>query len=930
MTNRPAIPGRCGIVTTARQTKDGGKQCTLETALKSSHSSSLNPHPSAGYTQAIMLSPEPAEALARGAHILTCSQRAARALTRAYAEQARASGLRGWRAPAIQDWSCRIEELYATLAQVHPELPPLLNPLQEELLWKRVQEDDAAAVVSPESLARLAQSAYALLSAYEAHSYRRAPWAAAHEDAERFLNWASAYDALCGELAVRSRCRIADDLRLHAAELPAPPELYLIGFDRLTPEQSSLLQAWETAGTRVTYASLNEPASDRRLFCAFDEQEELRACAQWARARLEQQPDLSIGIFLGDVQGQRAEIDRNLRRVFPDVLAAPSYEFSGGVSLSSIPLIAAAVLVLRWQAGALAAAEVSSLLLGGFLASSPEEHLALAQADAALRERGLLTTELALTTLLRHAEKRPGLLPPQFTERLRAASEWARTATKARSYQEWAEAVPTLLATLGWPGSRELSSVSFQARECWEALVERAGSLAFAGGAVRRREFVNELASAAAHETFAAESLDAPIQIMSVSEAAGLTFDAVWFLGANEGRWPANGRLHPLLAPGVQRDAGMPHTDPQADSALAQTQLRRVLASAPEVVISYARQLGGSPARPSPLLAAWNIEAEPVEAPRPQRPVETVREPEVAAGPAWLGERPAGGSETLKYQAACAFQAFAAKRLGAAPVENEAWGLNPADRATLLHRALERLWSANPGEPGRLHTLADLRQAMADSSLHPKLRDAIQGAFAGPLREAAGDPWRTAYLELEQRRLHTRLSRWLLVEAERTPFAVAALEQRIEGVAVGPLRLNLRVDRIDRLDDGRALLLDYKTADRISPTLWQGARLEEPQLPIYAIFGGIPDVGDIAFAQIRPGKGKTRLQPYVGDNGGALPREEWTEALTALAHEFARGAAHVKPARGDATCRVCGLYGVCRIRTQADAPDAAEEGEADA
>ncbi len=877
-----------------------------------------------------MLPPELIEALARGAHILTCSRRAARALTRAYADHARARNLRSWRAPSIEDWSCRLETLYATLADAHPELPALLNPLQEELLWKHVQGDEATAVVSPESLARLAQSAYALLSAYEAHSYRRAPWAAAHEDAERFLNWASAYDALCDHFQVRSRCRIADDLYLHAADLLMPPELYLVGFDCFTPEQQKLLQAFEAHGTRVVHARLNEEAIHQRLICAADEQEELRACAQWTRAQLQEQPNLSIGILSQEVQSLRTEIDKVFRQASLGSLAAPAYEFALGAPLSTVPLIDAAVLALRWTAGPLPAAEVSSLLLGGFFAGSPEEHFALAQTDAALRERGLLTTELGLNTLLRHAEKRPGLLPQSFAQRLQGANEWTHTGNRLRSHGEWAESVPALLASIGWPGYRELSSLPFQARACWDSLLDRAGTLTLMGGRVRWRGFVQELASAATQEILAAESHRAPIQIMSISEAAGLTFDAVWLLGANEGRWPKSGRLHPLLAPGLQRDAGMPHTSPEAALALAEAQLERVLASAPKVVISYARQLGGAPARPSPLLRALQMEAEPTAAPRIEQLVETVRDSDETTGPPWPSSQPAGGSEVIKYQAACPFQAFAAKRLGAAPIEDEAWGLNAADRATLLHRTLERLWSTEPGEPDRLHSLADLTQAMADGSLHKKLGEAIYRVFIAPMREAAGDPWRKAYLHLEQRRLHSRLLRWLQVEAARAPFSVAALEQRLADVAVGPLRLNLRVDRIDRLDDGRAFLLDYKTADRVSPSLWEGARLEEPQLPIYAVFGGIADVGEIAFAQIRPGKGKTKLAAYGSESGGMLPPyDEWADSLTALAEDFASGQARVDPARGDATCRLCGLYGVCRIRSQAS-PPAAEEMEADA
>ena len=94
-----------------------------------------------------------------------------------------------------------------------PDLPSLLGPLDEQLLWAEIQADEAAAVMSPQALARLAGSGYGLLSAYNAHPSRRAPWAAAHEDAEHFLRWAAAFDARCRELQVLPRAAVEAERR---------------------------------------------------------------------------------------------------------------------------------------------------------------------------------------------------------------------------------------------------------------------------------------------------------------------------------------------------------------------------------------------------------------------------------------------------------------------------------------------------------------------------------------------------------------------------------------------------------------------------------------------------------------------------------------------------------------------------------------------
>ncbi len=893
--------------------------------------------------------PSLAGALARGAQVLTASARAARALLRAYAENARAGGRASWQAPRIDDWSCWLEGLYARLAEDSASQPLLLTGMQEELLWREVQAREAAGVVSPERLARLAQSAYALLGAYWAHGNRKAGWAGAHEDAERFLHWAAAFDARCDQLGVMSRSELeatlaSDGSRLTGGVLPG--ELVLVGFDRVTPAQEHLLAAFARAGVRVEHAALEQAAHSPVAVCADDEQREMEACALWVRAQLEKDPRQRIGVLVPALQGGlRAKLDRVFRRVLqPEGARGPAggalpYEFSLGAPLAHIPLLASALLLLRWTAGPLPCAELSSLLLGGFVAGSEVESLQLADSDRQLRRSGLMSTELSRGTLLRHAARHPELLPAPFAERLQQSErtlnrdEWRRR----RGYSEWADDVPALLQTLGWPGFRELDSVAFQARERWNSLLTDVAKLDAVGESRPWDGFIGILREEARNVLFSPESRHAPVQILGLDEAAGLPFDAVWLQGANEGRWPRGGSLHPLLAPALQGSAGMPHSSAEADLALAERQLHRVLASAPVIVASYAGSISGAEARPSPLLRGFAPEKASAS------PVITacavVREPESGGPLPWPVEQIAGGSEVLKRQSACGFQSFAARRLYAEPLDEESWGLDAGQRATLLHRALERLWSTEPA-PGRLHTRDDLRRAIGDGSLDGVLRAAIAGSFAGAVREAGGDRWRARYLELEQRRLATRLRTWLAEEAGRSEFKVSALEQKIDAVPVGPLRLNLRVDRVDTVDGDRRLLLDYKTADRVGLALWSGERLEEPQLPIYAVFGGIAELAGVAFAQIRAGKGKTGLhalaeepEAQVGSKGAkAKPLtgeqwEAWDASLRMLAGQFARGEAPVNPRDGAQTCRLCGLFGLCRVRSQHDASARLEGGE---
>jgi ATP-dependent helicase/nuclease subunit B len=581
------------------------------------------------------LTPEMEAVLEGGGRIVAANPRAARALRLAFAENARLRGLSSWAAPHISDWAEWTTHLYDVLALESEEaLPQPLTPLQEELLWRRVQREEAVSVVSPGRLAKLAADAYALLSRYNAHDSRKAPWAAdASEDAERFLAWADSFDHECTRLHVVSRGTLEAMLAAHVPALlesgSLEAELLLVGFDRLTPAQTKLLDATAKAGCGWNHAGLGPPAAESRRVAAQDERTEIAACAQWIRAQRMHRPAMRIGVLTPQLAGMRAAIERGFRRVLllPGVSASEPYEFSLGTPLAEIPSIAAALALLEWLVQPIPAAAVSSLLISGFLAATPAEAAALAETDVTLRRYGLLRTELALSTLLRDADRLPSLLPASVHERLQnAQSRMVREEGTRRTYAEWSELVLLLLQALGWPGVADRGSIPFQAQKRWVRLVEEMAQLGFAGDRVRIGAYLSELRSAAATTLFSPESTDAPVQIIGIAEASGRTFDAVWVLGMTEQSWPQRGRPHPLLAPWLQREHGMPYTSAQADLAFAQEQLQRVLASAPRVVWSYARQSGATEQRPSPMLGSVTMDSTAAEAPALAAPSPPVTE----------------------------------------------------------------------------------------------------------------------------------------------------------------------------------------------------------------------------------------------------------------------------------------------------------------
>ena len=238
----------------------------------------------------------------------------------------------------------------------------------------------------------------------------------------------------------------------------------------------------------------------------------------------------------------------------------------------------------------------------------------------------------------------------------------------------------------------------------------------------------------------------------------------------------------------------------------------------------------------------------------------------------------------------------------------------------MLHSALFHLW----GELGDRTALVQLSPAAEQNSLQRAVALAV-AAVPVSRQRAAG----RACLRLESVRLQRLLAEWLQLERQRPPFRVLAREAPGK-LELGGLTLSLRIDRIDALEDGSSLLIDYKSA-LAAVADWFGERPAKPQLPLYALAAETSLAG-VAFATVRerrcqfaglaradagPGihtdiAGRTRGQHPCADWEQVVAY--WRQSLTALAAAFVSGEAAVAP-KSPGSCRHCGMQALCRIES---------------
>ena len=891
------------------------------------------------------------DALARGVTVTVPNRRAARTLRQAFNERQCAAGLGAWEAPPVLAWADWTQGLWSDLEVQGHELRLLLNAAQEHRLWREIVEASVAGrtLNSPDALAEMARSAWSLAAAHRATG--RIAGSATTFDTRAFAGWAESFKRICASESYLPTTEVEEALCTHASSgvLQLEGSVLLVGFEELTPAQSSLVEVLRAGGaqmTDVTLESRESSASARLSTVLPTPRDEIAFAARWLQQLFaDRAPDSipqRIAVLLPQPQEDRAELESVFRAILAPELqpieadnSATPWEFSAGARLLAQPMISDALAILRLAQGPLSIERLGALLRSPFVGVS-SEHLAAARFDANILRRGTyLLPELdvdGLNRLIRQ-QTRSAKTPDFVPSWLRAFQDvcLARLRTSpSRSCAEWSEVIRDLLRATNWPGDRAPTPSEVSTASAWDATLDLLATLDFRGSRVSFATAVKTLEQLLQSAFVSPPAAGAPIQIMRPEEAEGSVFDAVVLLHATDEAWPEPTHLNPLLGWPLQQELGLSGTDAsrEADRATkrAESLLRR---TSKLLVLSAAADERGS-LRPSPLVRQLNLPIVPsedlVQSVIPAPIVEEEILPDDVALPSLPSPELRGGASVLKRQAACGFLAFAEMRLHSAAIDPCDLGLDAIERGNLVHRALESFWSVTQSQ-------AELR-SLSTEERRRRVSNAIDAAFA---RFSAPSPgWSAAYIGLQRERLRRLLLKWLDVELQRGPFTVRQREERT-AIPVGPLSLKVQPDRIDEVEGG-LVLVDYKTGLGAHSSNWLGNRPDDPQLPLYALLTKQDELQALLFGRVRPGS-EMKWQGLAA-NQSILPsqrrqtivdlelrRSEWKTVLTTLAEDFAAGRADADPKSVAVNCSGCPQRLLCRIDPTTFVGSAGDDGE---
>jgi ATP-dependent helicase/nuclease subunit B len=810
------------------------------------------------------------EALASGAEVVTANKRLARALRQAFDEQQLARGLRTWHTPRIIPWSAWPGSLLER-CDASGSVPLRIHPLAAALVWERLlTERTQDRLLNAHGLVRQAQQTWQRLNDW-CVSLEDLRLYAASEDERLFADVAVAYRQELrsnGWIDFAQAASVASTL-VDAKAIRVPERVVYAGFDRVAPAASRLLHALAKSGAEVQEAPRAERNRTARVISCNDRNAELRAAGLWARRLLEQDPAATVAIVCPGLEHDAAGSLRLVREGF-----APGWQVAGrahqaavnvsyGRRISEYPLIAVALLWLGWTGRGLTTRDVSVLLRTPFVGRMKID--GRCRLEMALRRNpDRHWRPASVVAALEGADK--GDESVDWLRRVERLASFELTRGTLQSPALWAAHIDQVLQEAGWPGERPLDTVEFQVVNRWRDLLNEFSRLDVVKPRIDLGEAVARVAALAAETVFQPETEPGAIQLLGTLEAAGLELDHVWICHVEANQWPPSVHPLPLLSRALQRKLKMPDATPADTLDHAKRVLARLVDSAEECTLSWPLVQDDVELEPSPLLKPFIARADAEDpgwyahslagrhavAPAAEDPAPPIRP----------GEKVGRGASVVQRQMTEPFSAFAWGRLGVRDLQRIERGLPASTRGNIIHRALQHLYRDLPSS-GEIQAWDVDAAGRIDNAIDVSLASCMRGADSVLIR----------LLALERKRLRVMLREFLAADMRRQPFTVVAVEKSVRLLRHG-VDLDLKIDRIDRLQDGTLVIADYKTGI-VKSFLDKNGEPKELQLVVYAAAVHEP-VGALVLINV---DGRDIVYRGAGGEWNRVPPEQWQGRL---------------------------------------------------
>lgn len=851
--------------------------------------------------------------------IVTASRRQARFLREQYQEQQIEQGKTAWESLNIMPWASFIEKCWSLIQQTtNKKLPSRLSKEQSQYLWQKIVLNSkyTDTLLNAQQTVKQSFDAWRMMCQWQINDFS---FVHGDADQEAFAEWYFEYKKQLEKNhwldSYQVANLVAEKIEKNQKAIGLLPEkLAFYGFKQITPQQSAIIDIVSRNRECIRLTPEKRNVS-KKIYSTETQEQEFISAIRWAVRKLQQKSEKSIAILVPDLEQQSAKLQRIIQKeLYPQEFVKGEqanywHDISISDSLDKQPMIEVVLTWLKFFGSSLAKNELRSLLLTPYLYSSEEDYWQATQLELDIRKsnKGFYSIQ-ALEDLLFKRE-----IKLSWFETLKTNVDLS---SENSSFVSFIKKLLISLEELHFNGIQALSSHEFQLQKQFlEKTKESARLSKVAAAALSWSSALKVLKNYLSEQSFHQETPSAPIKVMGMLEALEIEYDAIWFVSATDKILPLKASLNPFLSKALQLKHSLPGSSHSRELEYAQTVLDSLLVRE-EINFSYATHEGEQEQLLSPLLKLLSeqvgVQSVELDSELPdfvnQWPVSQLEAYQDEQGLELISDGyAAGGTGLLKAQAASPFDAYLRYRLGLYPFEQDDLGISFMERGNLFHKIMQVLWQHLKTQKALLAYSDDELIKLVDRTITTILN--IESKHLYLLNQRG-------FFESEKARLQKLVMEALEFDKARVAFEVIATEAKRQ-IEVGGLKLNITIDRIDQLEDGSLIIIDYKTGvPRLIDLM--NEPIGEPQLLLYAIseHKETSPVAGILFyqAHLKVSKytgftedsemiaGVKALKdlannPYADDFETAI--EQWRKMLNEIAKSFKRGDAQLTDYSGN-------------------------------
>lgn len=778
-----------------------------------------------------------------------------------------------WETPKIVPLGVWLEELFELVYLFNNiDKPRVLSSIEQQLIIEKVinaSEETSAFLRVSATAAKIATVIDDIANwELELDELYNAPDFGV--DAEIFCKWLSSYQDEIQSCNYITKADIPKIIINNIASVVQNINLktvYFVGFDDFSPVIKKLIDELRNSNLSIVIDKINtySPSRYKAEFNSLND--ELAYIAMWAKKSTENFPDKNIGIVIPGLQ----ELRDKVFNIFTKYLPAKNINMSAPKPMADYMVFKVAFILMKLNLYENEFSDISILLRSRYLNSIED-----------LKEAAKNETQIRDQLIRYNTDKVKSKHIDNFD------AVFAIKKNLPKKSWNWLPTINSILQAAGWPGAIT-NEIDEELLVCWNLLTEEYVKVTGILGQHSYMEAVNVLNRLAIATPFLPETKSAKIHVLGLLEGTGLVFDELWVQGLTSDVWPQPAKPNPFIPLSVQRKYNMPHCSQERELEIARSLTNTLYHSAKaKLYFSYAKFNEEKEFNLSHLLK--DLDTYQITAQNSESVIGSIEYFEDNFE-LRVNSNISGGSNIIKNQAECPFKGFAKTHMNSNALKNPDSLINRLSQGNLVHNILAKFWNKYKTHNNLI--------AMAEEDLEQNLSQIIDSEIKVDY----------GLYKIEKYRLKFLLINWLSFEKTREEFSVVGVEKKQE-LILNKVKLNLRIDRIDKTKNNEYVIIDYKTGNVDLNDCFRD-RIQDVQLPLYSIvFDHAPS--DVVYGVIKADKiefksvaKKVNLQEQIIN---------WNKQLNMFAGEIISGRADIMP-YSTATCTYCDLKSLCRITT---------------